>query len=109
MNADTKKLWLEALRSGEYRHGTGCLCREWDDGPRWSALGVLIDVACEGHWVREKGSSLWKFEGQSSYLPPAIGARMGLGEFAQRYIARTNDTCSRGDFRRIADSIEVRL
>lgn len=49
MNADVKRAWLEALRSGEYRKGISRLRQ----GERYCCLGVLCDLAATasvGRW-----------------------------------------------------------
>lgn len=43
MNPEVKAKWLEALRSGEYKQGTGHLNR----GRRYCCLGVLCEVAIQ--------------------------------------------------------------
>lgn len=46
MKAEVKELWLKALRSGEYKQGTGQLVEVLDSGVRrYCCLGVLCDVA----------------------------------------------------------------
>ena len=40
MNQEVKKLWIEALRSGEYQQGYGALCC----GNTYCCLGVLTDL-----------------------------------------------------------------
>ncbi len=45
MNKDIKKRWVEALRSGKYKQGTGSLCKLGrDNKPRHCCLGVLIEM-----------------------------------------------------------------
>ena len=41
MNPEAKRLWLEALRSGEYEQGRGHLQRKGT----WCCMGVACDVA----------------------------------------------------------------
>lgn len=45
MNQEVKKLWIEALRSGEYKQATGQL--RCDDG--FCCLGVLSDLYKKDH------------------------------------------------------------
>lgn len=40
MKPDVKKLWVEALRSGKYKQGKGCLRA----GDEYCCLGVLCDL-----------------------------------------------------------------
>lgn len=56
MNAELKKKWVEALRSGGYRQVPGSLYRgaRLVDGawlPHCCVLGVLNDVSHLGHWT----------------------------------------------------------
>lgn len=45
MKPEIKKLWIDALLSGEYQQGTGYLCQMTGDGPMFCCLGVLTDLA----------------------------------------------------------------
>lgn len=47
MNPDIKAKWLEALRSGKYKQGTGALRY----GDAFCCLGVLCDVSKQGTWL----------------------------------------------------------
>lgn len=44
MDPEIKALWLEALRSGEYKQGEGNLCRLVDGVERHCCLGVLSEL-----------------------------------------------------------------
>lgn len=55
--------WLEALESGRYNHGTGCLKRCYGDWFEYCALGVACDLvgltgvrAYDGEYYFENGS-----------------------------------------------------
>lgn len=56
MNPEVKPSWLTALRSGEYKQGTGHLRRILNDGVTegYCCLGVLSDLYCKitgnGSW-----------------------------------------------------------
>lgn len=48
LNADVMRLWVDALRSGEYEQTTGVLTRVDDNGERsHCCLGVLTELAIE--------------------------------------------------------------
>ena len=51
MNSRVKKLWTDALRSGEFVQGKGQLLRN----DKWCCLGVLCELfrrdTCKGEWV----------------------------------------------------------
>ena len=54
MNAEAKKKWVEALRSGKYRQVHGTLFSGVNDGTvMCCALGVLNDVSGLGEWRTE--------------------------------------------------------
>lgn len=44
LRPSVKKKWVEALRSGEYMKGTGCLCKQGSKYDRFCCLGVLTDL-----------------------------------------------------------------
>lgn len=48
MNAELKKRWLDALRSGQYVQGRKNLK---DKDNRYCCLGILLDVSGLGAWV----------------------------------------------------------
>lgn len=55
MNKQIKKEWIVALRSGEYRQGTGRLDSEDSDGNvRHCALGVLHQIAAVNNVIEFK-------------------------------------------------------
>lgn len=56
MNAEVKIKWLAALRSGEYKQGTGTLRRSDDT---YCCLGVLCDIhskETQQPWVKDSAS-----------------------------------------------------
>lgn len=60
MNEEIKKLWIEALRSGEYKQGTGRLNMVNEAGASlMCCLGVLCDLYIKqtgkGEWVNDNG------------------------------------------------------
>jgi len=86
-----KKLWMEALRSGDYEQGASHLCIMENDGKmKHCCLGVLTEL-----WFKEVRSSWeWSVEGlktqkrkgsagesmTSSYLPIEVANWAGLNE-----------------------------
>lgn len=114
MDERIKKLWVDALRSGEYKQGTGALCTTSFGIVEHCCLGVLCELAIED------GVSLPKFErnnhvlfdGMDATLPesvvdwadldcenPEVDGALSLAEY--------NDDGS--SFFRIADLIEENL
>lgn len=53
MKPEIKKLWIDALLSGEYEQGRGVLCRADDGKKEWCCLGVLTDLAIKAGIVME--------------------------------------------------------
>ena len=111
MNKRIKKLWIEALRSGEYRQGRDQLVEEnLHGGDDFCCLGVLTDL-----YVQERGNPTrawggWK--GQGYYLAPRVWKWAGLDGYnplveKKLTLANAND---RGDsFIKIAGLIERNL
>jgi hypothetical protein len=69
MEAELKKKWLDALRSGRYRQGLNEL-RTKDD--RYCCLGVLCDISNAGRW-RKFSDSVWSYrtdKGEKTYVLP---------------------------------------
>jgi hypothetical protein len=131
MNADVKKMWLDALRSGEYAQGRSTL----RSPSGYCCLGVLCDLAVKNGVIpepqehknknRESGISHYGY-GQhedesghvmshSAYLPEAVAVWAGTSRFGDRYapngepwplsLAGLNDQGA--TFAEIADIIEA--
>lgn len=59
MNPEVKQKWIEALESGQYKHGKGLLR---NGNNEFCALGVLCDIYAQEHnepWLRH---SLYEFK-----------------------------------------------
>lgn len=70
MNTEVKTLWLEALRSGEYKHGRNRLkvdALDENDTPKFCCLGVLCEVYSKatGKGTWELHNTLLKFDAGS--------------------------------------------
>lgn len=83
MNPEIKALWLEALRSGEYKQTTGVL----NDGCRYCCLGVLTDIAVQqglGKWEKLNTCTTFSFNdstgsaANSAALSPSTRKWSGL-------------------------------
>lgn len=116
MNAEIKKRWLEALRSGEYKQGRGHL-RQYERGEHtYCCLGVLCDL-----YVQEK-RNMWYEDLEHSNvselhnvdeLPPDVVVDWAdLPESDPQLnglaISSWNDSHKK-DFKYIADLIEKEL
>lgn len=55
MDAAIKEKWVKALRSGDYRQGSGALRRQKGNDGLFCCLGVLCDISGRGRW-REPNS-----------------------------------------------------
>ncbi len=44
MKEEIAKLWIDALRSGDYKQTKSALCKEYSDGCAFCCLGVLCDI-----------------------------------------------------------------
>ena len=109
MNEEIKKLWCQALRSGEYARGSYYLCQEWSDGPRWCPLGVLLDVAYDGEWIIEPGESFWRIDNRYGLLPLGFSDDIGLSHRDQCLLSDFVDRNQWASFDVIAGWIEAHL
>lgn len=115
MNPNVKALWLTALRSGEYKRGTGVLHRF--DGCM-CPLGVLADVAARNGCpvsVQQTSSGDWSYDGQKGMVPDKILDWAGIDpDYALEYegvghsIPYLNDDADLS-FAQIAELIEEQL
>ena len=69
-----QKLWLEALRSGKYEQGTGCL----NKNSKYCCLGVACDLFKDNLTVgiHEDGYTL--YDGEVTMAPPTITSMLDL-------------------------------
>lgn len=86
MNPEIKKIWLDALRSGEYKQGDGVLAKtvEWDEKPRYCCLGVLCDIAAkQGVPIeitppKDEVFNEWEFDNETESLPESVREWAGI-------------------------------
>ena len=117
MKSEIAKLWVDALRSGEYNQGLGVLAREIEfDGEihkSYCCLGVLCIVAKNQGIPLELGrvfdSTITSFDGYTSSLPPSVEDWAGMhtpnGDLLKGYsLAYKNDDGN--TFEEIANVIE---
>ena len=96
---ENRKKWVEALRSGEYRQGSGSL-RTYDD--KFCCLGVLADLGKQDIAVNDEFPS-------PKFARDFVGMRTCSGDFRKNRIDGALWECNdeRGwDFDQIADLIE---
>lgn len=105
MDQAIKKKWVKALRSGEYRQGSGVL----KDGRKFCCLGVLCDIqGADWKKVEDAVGCL-----ETDRLPRQLNA--GLRQTQRQKLARMNDGddeatgLRRHRFNEIADYIQKNL
>lgn len=122
MNPEIKKLWVEALRSGEYKQGKGYLKDVTGDEPAYCCLGVLTDLCAKERglrWGRTEyfdGRKVQEFHDTKYFLPRPVREWSGLGieapivafDGAHLSLVKLNDT-REASFTKIADAIEASL
>jgi hypothetical protein len=111
MDAELKRKWVEALRSGNYHQTTGALHRA---GGGYCCLGVLCEVMGEKNW-KDAGSTPGEFNKlmlmpymEKTGLPRELHVRSGIPLGTQTVLVGMNDTY-RNNFNEIADYIEENL
>lgn len=99
MLTKTQKLWVDALRSGEYKQGHGALHRETKRGDRFCCLGVAcdlyqkhgpggLDTTMDSAW---QGERIVKYDGQMGFPPPAVANWLGIDQKLMSELADMND------------------
>lgn len=113
MNQEIKKLWTDALESGEYKQGTDVLHRIHNN--TFCCLGVL----CELHrkltngpdWIKEEMSYKYSYIGSSGVLPEEVMDWAGLNQrnpiVEGTLLSKLNDNWM--DFKQIATLIKENL
>ena len=105
---EVRKLWVEALRSGEYKQGKYNLHKK----DEFCCLGVLCELAVkEGVTNVTKSGVDFLYEGHSISLPNSVVSWSGLrdrcGQFGKTSLMALNDYMEKGrSFSEIADVIE---
>jgi len=101
MDANLKAMWVEALRSGEYKQGNGYL----EKNGLHCCLGVLCAIQ-DSEWKRYWQDDAMEEEAlYTEKLPPKLSA--SLTPTTCRHLANMNDDGS--PFAEIADYIEANL
>ena len=110
MNKEIKKLWLEALRSGEYKQGQGQL-HNIKEGT-FCCLGVLCDIIDKNNIYKPKRMILYtdfeSFDFLLGYLSNPMQKITGLDAQTAGNLLEMNDDQNKS-FTEIADYIERAL
>jgi hypothetical protein len=113
VNADVKKEWVAALRSGEFEQAKGSL--KDDDG--YCCLGVLCELYRRkfgGRWERNIGGG-FEYLGMVGLLPSMVVVWAGLMDKSPTAkkggaeVSLTDMNDQGADFSKIADLIEAGL
>ena len=89
MNPKVKKLWVEALLSGDYVQGKNCLRRSYENPSyRYCCLGVLCDVK-----RKVSKSKVWGVDvnGQDGKLPSDFAQWASLSSYVEDKLISYND------------------
>ena len=106
MNAELKERWITALRSREYKQGTGNLCTVEYGTRFYCCLGVVANIIDPNGWVPVDYNHDLRWHGNISDLPDKIAT--GIGLYNQSVLIEMNDDEEAG-FNEIADWIETNL
>ena len=107
MKEDVMKLWVKALRSGDYKQGRGQLKRSEKNGnTRFCCLGVLCDISLLTTW----GQAVDSYFGSTGHLTPKVREWSGItsrsGAIFNTEFALTTYNDEGKTFDEIADIIE---
>lgn len=119
MNAEVKKLWVEALRSGDYLQGRLSLRNEKNE---YCCMGVLCDIYLQEHpkvpgspetnWEYKDEIDKYQIDGEGNYLPEEVMKWAGLEskdpQCRETHLSYMNDM-RKYTFKQIADQIEIGL
>lgn len=107
MDPELKAKWVAALRSGEYKQGTGVL----HNGEGYCCIGVFCEVSADPSWDGEYITGETE-EGtitrMDNFLPYDVTQKYKLDKEILGVLWRMND-CRGASFAEIADYIESNL
>lgn len=118
MRQEVRDEWVAALRSGDYKQGTGALRTTEDDGDQYCCLGVLCELAVKHQVIpaAELDGNLWTYgqgdDTSEAYLPDAVQQwagveRRGVLELpGVRFVSLADENDRGKRFDQIADLID---
>lgn len=86
--AEHRKLWVEALRSGKYTQATERLRK--DGG--MCCLGVACDISGLGAWDDSGDYHIANYAPATTILPPGVRDWLGLGDSGSRFYTASGAT-----------------
>lgn len=103
MKAETKAVWVAALRSGNYQQGQSWL----RVGDQFCCLGVFCDLFGGGQWIRKGLTYIYRYQGNelSCDILPEMCYQHGFYFGDSHQLCQLNDTGN--TFQQIADYIEA--
>lgn len=118
-NPDVLEKWIAALRSGDYKQGTGYLALKEGDDTKYCCLGVLCELAVKegiippGLQIEDRPKVYADTDGEGVYYPPNAVTRWATTLFDGWYspidvrdtLDNMNDTYG-FTFEQIADALE---
>jgi len=117
MKQDFRDKWVAALRSGEYKQGSGSLHVVNGDTHEWCCVGVACDVligmgATIPHGLVFEDGNVYHYDAQCEMVSYASAIMIGLEHGKLRTLAAMNDGDNEllpSTFMEIADYIEKEL
>jgi len=95
MKAEVKKMWVDALESGEYLQTAGCLLELKSDGDcAFCAVGVLVDLYVRdtyAEWQFENDDEFGYMNGYYMILPPEVAEWAGISNDDRHLIEIADD------------------
>lgn len=108
MRTKLMQKWIDALRSGKYQQGQGCL----SNGNKFCCLGVACDISGLGQWVHSSfGYRMYDtadYGGSSMALPSDVKDALGVFSDVELDLIDMNDKHGKS-FDDIAQFLEDRF
>lgn len=114
MDVGVKELWVDALRSGEYKQAKAALHKTENGKDSFCCLGVLCDIAVKHLVIDEpilwsnRAIGVYTYDGVSILLPRRVTHWSGVSQGAESILVGMNDD-DENDFEEIAKYIEGEL
>ena len=103
MKKNDVKIWVKALRSGEYQQ---CKQALHVNSGEFCCLGVMIDELIDGDWEYDNSRHCWIMDKECKFPSDRILKKLKLTDAAVNLLVDMNDYYN-NDFNYIADFIEL--